>query len=77
MLDNTRMPNGDRCAVVITNYYRDTQGKEDERQRNSFVKLEMIVFPATSASLKERIEYDELLKNMLRSRHRYEQEGTP
>jgi hypothetical protein len=77
MLDNTRMPNGDRCAVVITNYYRDTQGTEAERQRNSFVKLEMIVFPATSASLKERIEYDELLKNMLRSRHRYEQEVTP
>jgi hypothetical protein len=71
MLDNTRLPNGDRCSVVLTDFFVDEQASDENRRLNSFANLEVVMFPATSASLKERIEYEELLRNMLRNRKRY------
>jgi hypothetical protein len=68
MLDNTRLPNGERCAVALTDFFVQDKGSEEDKRSNSFANLQVIVFPATSASLKERIEYDELLGNMLRKR---------
>jgi hypothetical protein len=44
---------------------------------NSFANLDVVVFPATSASLKERIEYDELVRNMLRHKNRYSDKRAP
>jgi hypothetical protein len=72
MLDNTRLPNGDRCSVVLTDFFVDEQASEEDKRLNSFANLVVVMFPATSASLKERVEYEELLRNMLRSRKRYE-----
>jgi len=71
MLDNTRLPNGDRCSVVLTEFFVDEQASDEEKRLNSFATLEVVMFPATSASLKERIEYEELLRNMLRNKKRY------
>lgn len=71
MLDNTRLPNGDRCSVVLTEFFVDEQASDEDKRLNSFATLEVVVFPATSASLKERIEYEELLRNMLRNKKRY------
>jgi hypothetical protein len=71
MLDNTRLPNGDRCSVVLTDFFVDEQASDEDKRLNSFATLVVVMFPATSASLKERIEYEELLRNMLRSKKRY------
>jgi len=71
MLDNTRFPNGQRCAVVLTDFYVENSGSEEAKRLNSFAIIEVVVFPATSGSLKERIEYDELLRSMLRSKDLY------
>ena len=60
MLDNTRLPNGERCSVVLTDFYVDETGSDEDKRLNSFANLVVLVFPATSASLKDRIEYDEL-----------------
>ena len=68
MLDNTRLPNGQRCSVVLTEFYVEESGSEEEKRLNSFANIDVVVFPATSASLKERIEYDELLRSTLRNK---------
>ena len=72
MLDNSRgCPIGERCSVVLTDFYVDETGSDEDKRLNSFANLVVLVFPATSASLKDRIEYDELLHNMLRNRRVY------
>jgi hypothetical protein len=71
MLDSTRLPNGQRCSVVLTDFYVEDSGSEEAKRLNSFANIELVVFPATSGSLKERIEYDELLRSMLRSKDLY------
>lgn len=76
MLDNTRLPNGQRCSVVLTEFFVDDKGSEKDRRLNSFANIEAVVFPATSASLKERIEYDELLRAMLRNKDLYSEATT-
>ena len=75
MLDNTRLPNSNRCAVVLTDFAVAKQGSDEEKRRDSFAMLDVVVFPATSASMKERIEYDELLAAMLRSKRASEVKG--
>ena len=68
MLDNTRLPNGQRCSVVVSEFFVDEKGSDEDRRLNSFANLEVVIFPATSASLKERIEFNELLRLMLRDK---------
>jgi hypothetical protein len=77
MLDNTRLPSGERCSVVLTDFFVDEQASAKDKQLNSFANLDVVVFPATSASLKERIEYDELMRNMLHYKSRYSDKPAP
>ncbi len=48
MLDNTRLPNGERCSVVLTDFFVDVQASDKDKQLNSFANLDVVVFPATS-----------------------------
>jgi len=56
MLDNTRLPDGQRVSVVVTDFFED--GAE----------IALVYFPASRASLKEKPYYDEVLREMLYSR---------
>ncbi|HEX8161285.1 MAG TPA: hypothetical protein VF538_05405 [Pyrinomonadaceae bacterium] len=55
MLDNVRLPQGHRCAVVLNDF-------EDESADFTFV-----YFPGSRASLKEKPYYDEIIYNLRRS----------
>jgi len=55
MLDNTRLSNGDRCAVVL------------RRFQSSSAEITLVYFPATRASLKDKPYYDEVLGNLLQA----------
>lgn len=68
MLDNTQLPYGLRASVVITEFF--VPDAPEERDVNSFVILNLVVFPAASASFKERQDYDDILMDMLRARGR-------
>ena len=66
MIDNTQLPDGLRSSVVMTEFF--VPESEQDREANSFVKLHLVVFPAASASFKERQDYDDILLDMLRAR---------
>lgn len=67
MLDNTQLPDGLRTSVVMTEFFvPEEQGGDLEA--NSFVKFHLVVFPAASASFKERQDYDDILLDMLRAK---------
>ena len=68
MLDNTQLAYGLRTSVVITDFVVPESGPD--REGNSFVALHLVVFPASSASFKERQDYDDILNDMLRMRTR-------
>ncbi len=79
MLDNTQLPYGLRAAVVITDFFVPGAGAttKPDREANSFVKFHLVVFPAASASFKERQDYDDILIDMLRAQEsRTESRGT-
>ena len=63
MLDNTQLAYGLRTSVVITDFH-----VEKDREANSFVQFYLVVFPAASASFKERQDYDDILLDMLRAK---------
>jgi len=63
MLDNTQLLHGLRTSVVITDFYVPTA--EIDREANTFVNFHLVVFPAASASFKERQDYDDILREML------------
>jgi hypothetical protein len=52
VIDNTRLPNGWRCAVVLTNWVED------------FAELTAICFPGEYASLKDRPYYEEVIQKL-------------
>jgi hypothetical protein len=62
MLDNTQLAYGLRTSVVITDFHLD-----EDREANNFVQFYLVVFPAASASFKERQDYDDILLDMLRA----------
>lgn len=66
MLDNTQLPDGLRASVVLTEFH--IPESKAEREAGSFGKLYLVVFPAASASFKERQDYDDILLDMLRAR---------
>jgi hypothetical protein len=76
MLDNTQLPFGLRCSVVITDFFVPQEAGAD-REANSFVKFHLIVFPAASASFKERQDYDDVLVDMLRASGRTPGQAAP
>jgi len=59
MIDNTRLVNDKRCAVVL----RDFDAK------NQFIELDLIFFPGSHSSLKERPYYDDIVAKLLPSRN--------
>jgi hypothetical protein len=58
MIDNTRLINDKRCAVVLRDF--DVQ--------NQFIELDLIFFPGSHSSLKERPYYDDIVAKLLPSR---------
>jgi hypothetical protein len=55
MIDNTRLINDKRCAVVMRDF--DTT--------NKFVEMDLIFFPGSHSSLKERPYYDDIVSKLL------------
>ncbi len=55
MIDNTRLINDKRCAVVMRDF--DTT--------NKFVEMDLIFFPGSHSSLKERPYYDDIVAKLL------------
>jgi hypothetical protein len=53
MIDNTRLPNGQRCAIVLTRF--GDPGSQ----------ITLVYFPGSRASLKEKPFYDEALHDLL------------
>jgi hypothetical protein len=68
MLDNTQLPYGLRTSVVMTEFF--VPESEVDRDTNSFTKIHLVVFPAASASFKERQDYDDILLDLLRAKAR-------
>ena len=55
MIDNTRLINDKRCAVVMRDF--DTV--------NKFIEIDIIFFPGSHSSLKERPYYDDIVAKLL------------
>jgi hypothetical protein len=55
MIDNTRLINDKRCAVVL----------RDFDSANQFIELDLIFFPGSHSSLKERPYYDDIVAKLL------------
>lgn len=55
MIDNTRLSDGKRAAVILR-----------EWDRNRSAEVQVVYFPGSRASLKEKQYYDELLKDLLK-----------
>ena len=68
MLDNTQLSHGLRTSVVLTEFFVADIPNEAERAANTFFKMHLVVFPSGSASYKERQDYDDILRDMLRQR---------
>lgn len=58
MIDNTRLINDKRCSVVLRDF--DT--------RNKFIEMDIIFFPGSHSSLKERPYYDDIVSKLLPKR---------
>ena len=55
MINNTRLSNDQRCAVVLNGYEGD------------LAEISILYFPGSHASLREKPFYEELIKNLLES----------
>jgi len=55
MIDNTRLSDGKRAAVILRDWFDHS------------AEIQLVYFPGSRASLKEKQYYDELLKDLLRS----------
>jgi hypothetical protein len=55
MVDNVRLSNGDRCAIVLSRFQK------------SSAQITLVYFPATRSSVKDKPYYDEVLSALLRS----------
>jgi hypothetical protein len=54
MIDNTRLSNDMRCAVVMRDF-----------DYPNFIEVDILYFPGSHSSLKERPYYDEVVKKLL------------
>jgi hypothetical protein len=52
-INNTRLSNGERCAVVVKNMDQES------------ARLNLVYFPANRASLKDRMYVEEVMHQML------------
>lgn len=65
-IDNTRLTNGLRCAVTLTNYSKDAAAD-----------LTTVCFPGEFASLKDRPYYDEVIQKLREANMDEADTGTP
>jgi hypothetical protein len=56
MINNTRLPYGQRCAIVL------------RRFGNPMAQLTLVTFPGSRASLKEKPFFDEAMRELLYTR---------
>jgi hypothetical protein len=63
MIDNTRLPKGQRCALVVRNF------------GDPSVAVTLVYFPGSRASLKEKPFYDEAMHDLLYTRTRFNKEN--
>jgi hypothetical protein len=63
MIDNTRLPHGQRCALVVRNF------------GDPSVAITLVYFPGSRASLKEKPFYDEAMHDLLYTRTRFNKEN--
>jgi hypothetical protein len=56
MLDNTWLPEGNRCAVVLREFHETS------------ALITLVYFPASRASVKEKPYYDDVIRELLRPR---------
>jgi hypothetical protein len=64
MIDNTRLPRGQRCAIVL------------RKMGNPTAQLTLVYFPGSRASLKEKPFFDEAMSDLLNTRHRINEQKT-
>jgi hypothetical protein len=60
MIDNTRLPGGQRCSVVLNN------------MSDQSADITLVLFPGSYASLKEKPYYDEVIQSVLDANRRIE-----
>lgn len=63
MIDNTRLPRGQRCAIVL-------------RKWGPKAQITLVYFPGSRASLKEKPFFDEAMSELLSTRNRMAADGT-
>lgn len=61
MIDNTRLSHDQRCAVVLTDFYKPDSA-------NPIANIMIFTFPGSHASLKEKPYYEEIVHNLLNAR---------
>lgn len=64
MIDNTRLPRGQRCAIVLRKWGNPT------------AQITLVFFPGSRASLKEKPFFDEAMSELLSTRNRMAGNGT-
>jgi hypothetical protein len=64
MIDNTRLPRGQRCAIVL------------RKMGNPTAQMTLVYFPGSRASLKEKPFFDEAMSDLLNTRLRVNEEKT-
>jgi hypothetical protein len=75
MMDNVQLAHGLRASVVVTEF--TVPPRPEDRALNSYAAVHLLVFPAASASFKERQDYDDVLLDMVRNRERAAGSGGP
>jgi hypothetical protein len=68
MLSNVQLPFGLRAALALTDF--DVPIDVRDRSEPIHASLHLVVFPSSSASFKERQDYDDILLDMVRQRER-------
>ena len=58
MIDNTRLSHDQRCAVVLTDFYKPDS-------TNPIANITLLAFPGSHASLKEKPYYEEIVHHLL------------
>jgi hypothetical protein len=65
MIDNTRLPHGQRCAIVV------------RRFGGSDAEITLVYFPGSRASLKEKPFYDEVMNDLLYTKNALDERMVP
>ena len=67
LIDNTRLSGGGRCAVVLEEFTIYEEPEKDENGQDTYgdVKLNLVYFPGSRASLKSRPYYDEVIRQAI------------